>query len=498
MSYLNNLSSNFKFLNLSYYLKTRLNLKNKKNIKSIEAQNKNFLQFGSIIYGAGYAGKAILKELKKRNEDIIFFVDDNKLKQNTNICGIPVISYENLLRLKNNINVKKIYLSIPSLKKEKLNFLLKKIKNNFFDVRFLPEKKFLISDKININDLNLNEINNILQRKQIKVKKINNLSKSTVLVTGAAGTIGSEICRQLKAQNASKIVALDSSELGIYKLKKVLGNEINEYILADINDKIFLQAILKKHKFNLIIHAAAYKHVNILEKNIFPAVKNNIFATKALCELARSLKINLLFISTDKAANPKSILGITKRVAEKICINFGNISDGKNWIRIVRFGNVFGSSGSAIENFLDQINNLNAVTITDKKATRYFMTIQEACHLVLQTTSFSKMKNNMFILNMGKPINVYQLAKDLGKIKSNLDPYYKFNFIETGLKPGEKLYENLVDKTENISCYNNDIMTVEYSKFNTKKFKLLFNKLECYYSTFNKNSLTQILKKLVK
>ena len=218
--------------------------------------------------------------------------------------------------------------------------MLKKIRIHFFDVRYLPEKKFLISDKIDIQDLNIKEVNLILNRKQINFKKIKKLSKKTILVTGAAGTIGSEICRQLMQHNVKKIIAVDKSEIGIYNQQKKIRNNKISYILIDINDHSFLDKIIKKNKVEVIFHAAAYKHVNILEKNIYSAIKNNIFATFNLCQLAIKNSCDMIFISTDKAANPVSILGHTKRVAERVCEYFNSSYNSTKKIKIVRFGNV--------------------------------------------------------------------------------------------------------------------------------------------------------------
>ncbi len=487
---------NFKFKDLNLYLKKKNNLSKFKKIKPILKFNKNRnIQSGSVIYGAGFAGKAILKELIKINEDVIFYIDDNPYKHNTFLNGVPIISYENLLELKNYFNFKKIYLAIPSLNKEKQNFIIKKLKKNFFDVRFLPEKKFLISDKIDVNDLNINEINDILKRKQFYLKKIKKLRKQNILVTGAAGTIGSEICRQLIFQKTKKVVGIDKSEIGIYNLDKKLNNKIT-YCLGDVNDSKLVDKIVKKNKINLIIHTAAYKHVNILEKNIFSAVKNNIFATKNLCDVAIRNSCNFLFISTDKAANPKSILGITKKIAEQICLEYSSISDKKKFINIVRFGNVFGSSGSAITNFLDQINNEKPVTITDKKATRFFMTIQEACYLVLQTINIKK-KGEIFILNMGKPVKIFQLAKDLAKIKNRINPFYNFSYKKIGLQPGEKLHETLIDNKEIKVKLSDEIFLVKskqkIKKNLTNSIKLIYE----YYDKLQSKKLLKVLKKII-
>ncbi len=489
----------YKFINLQTYLKKRLNIKNKKIIKPVlkfKNQNRN-LSSGVVIYGAGYAGKKIFIELKKINEDILFFVDDKTSIQNTNYKGIPIISYENLLEVKKNYNIKRIYLTIPSLDKYSQNRIIRKIKKNFFDVRYLSEKKNLLSDKIDINDLNINDINDILNRKQINFKKINKLSNKTVLVTGAAGTIGSEICRQLVHHKVKKVIAIDKSEIGIYDLQQKLKKEKIYYNLLDINDKALLEKIIRDEKVQIIFHAAAYKHVNILENNIFSAVKNNIFATHNICDLSKKYSCEMIFISTDKAANPTSILGYTKRFAEKICENFNLSKLIKDKIKIVRFGNVFGSSGSAINNFIDKINNEQPVQITNKKASRYFMTVLEACHLVLQTSAINS-NEKIFILNMGKPVNIFNLASNLAKLKIKLNPNYKFKYEEIGLFPGEKLRETLIDKSEKIKKINKEIFAVANKTEIVKNFDHLYKELNFYYSNMKKNELIDCLKKISK
>ena len=490
---------NFKFLSLGKYLKQKLKIY-KKNISPIlkkENETRKSIIGGVVIYGAGYAGKQIYHELKKNNEDILFFVDDNLKIQNTSFQGVPIISYRNLLDIRNKFEIKRIYLTIPSLDKKSLEKFIRKIKTNFFDVRFLPEKKFLLSDKINIEDLNINQINDILNRKQIKFKKIKKLSGKTILVTGAAGTIGAEICRQLIQHNVKKIIAVDKSELGIYHQQKKIESKRISYNLLDINDHYLLEKIIIDKNVQIIFHAAAYKHVNILENNVYSAVKNNIFSTFNLCNLALKNSCEMIFISTDKAANPVSVLGYTKRVAEKVCEYFNSNFKGHKKIKIVRFGNVFGSSGSAINNFLYKINNENTVEITSKKATRYFMTVLEACHLVLQTTTINA-KGNVFILNMGKPINILKLAKNLGKIKMKLNNNYIFKYKEVGLQPGEKLRETLKDKKETIRKISKEIFMVYSKHQKNNKFKLYFEKLKNNYYKARKNKLIEELKNITK
>ena len=494
ISKINQILPNFKFLSLEKYLNKKCKIKSRKPIKySLLKKSHNLLVSGNIIYGAGFAGRAILSELRNNGEDVLYFVDDNPKLINTIVNGVNVISFSDLLEFKKNIDIKRVYLSIPSLGQLKLELILNKLKKNFFDVRFLPQKKYLLSDKLDLNDFTLNEINYLLKRKQVTPKKIFGLTKKIVLVTGAGGSIGSEICRQLILQKAKRVICLDHSELAIYNLKKKLKNEC-KYYLGDMNDNFFVENLIKIHKVNLIIHAGAYKHVNILQDNVMSAVKNNILGTVTLCNLSIKFKTDFLLISTDKAAQPKSMLGYTKKISEMYCEYLGSFRNDKKFINIVRFGNVFGSSGSAISNFLDQINNNLKITVTDKRATRYFMTIIEACYLVLQTTA-SKQKNKTFVLNMGKPLNIYKLAEYFAKLKSKINPNYKFEIIETGLGKEEKLHENLFEKLEKKIINNKNITIIKKKKYNKSTFEQKFNTLINLYEQHEVTKLANFIKK---
>ena len=219
--------------------------------------------------------------------------------------------------------------------------------------------------------------------------------------------------------------------------------------------------------------------------------------TKNLCEVAKKNNINFILISTDKAAEPSSILGYTKKISEQLvhCYNLNRVS--KKFFNIVRFGNVFGSSGSAITKFINQINKNEAITITNKKATRYFMTILEACYLVLSITSI-KIKNKTFVLNMGKPINIYELSKKLSQLKKNVDDTYNFRYIETGLKKNEKLHEILFNKNEKLRKINKNIFYTSGNKFDNEKFTKVFLDFEKNYKKFSRKKATKYLKALCK
>jgi FlaA1/EpsC-like NDP-sugar epimerase len=485
---------NFKFKTLENYLKNRLEIKKDRKVNSTNISYSVKKYEGSVIYGAGFAGKKLYLNLKEQKEKVIFFVDDDIKKQNTIFQNIPVISFDDLKRINYSKIIDKVFIAIPSLKKNKIESINKKLSKYFFDVRYLPEKKYLLNNKINLDDLKIDQVNSFINRKQIDIKKIPNLKNKNILITGAVGTIGFEICRQLAFQKANKIIGIDQSELGIYQKKNKIEKNI-KLLLCNANNKIFLNKLIKENKINLIIHAAAYKHVNILEENIFSAVNNNIFTTKNLCEIANKESIDFILISTDKAAEPESVLGYTKKVCEHLVNYYNSNKSSNNFFNIVRFGNVFGSSGSAITKFIEQINNNEPVSITNKKASRFFMTTLEACYLVLVTTSLN-VRNKTFVLNMGKPINIYQVAKKIGLLKEKLDTNYKFKHCEIGLRKNEKLHEILFDRKEKRHKINKNLFYVTRKKFDDKKFIEFFSNLENIYKKGNNQQIINILKKI--
>jgi len=484
-----------KFKSLENYLRTRLKISERKKIFSTKFDYPKTKYKGSVVYGAGFAGKKLYERLKQQKEKIIFFVDDDPKKHNTLFCNLPVISFDNLCQINKRKIVDKIFIAIPSLNKFEIINLNKKLSNYFFDVRYLPEKKFLVNNHINLNDLKNDQLNSFLNRKPINIKKIKGLKGKNILVTGAAGTIGFEICRQLIYQEAKNIVGVDKSEIGIYEKKNQIDKRV-QLLLCDVNDNILLDRIILKNKIDLIIHAAAYKHVNILEQNVHAAVLNNVIGTKKVCEVAIKNNTNLILISTDKAVEPKSILGYSKKICEQI-VNYYNSNNKKSYFNIVRFGNVFGSSGSAVTKFIEQINNNEPLTVTNKLATRFFMTILEACYLVLETTSL-KIKNKIFILNMGKAINIYKLAKKLGEYKKDLNPNYELKYIVTGLKKNEKLHEKLFDKKELLQKVNQNIFYVGNNQFQHQKFYKLFSELENNYKFYSPKKIINCLKLISK
>jgi FlaA1/EpsC-like NDP-sugar epimerase len=405
--------------------------------------SNNFIK-DYIIYGAGDAGRQIYSSLENINKKVFCFIDDNKQKQSRDLYGKKIISYK---KFKNLIKVTKfenLIIAIPSLSNKKFLKIKNYLKNKIPNIEFIPLKNKLKSDFVTIDDLSNLDVSSIIHRKSkfINYKLIQKEYKNeNILITGGCGSIGSQLCRNLLNVKANKIIILDNSEISLFHFKNEMSSFKNViFYLGDILDKKLVDFILKKENINIIFHTAAYKHVNILEENIHSALRNNILGTKSILDVAKNYKeILVVTISTDKAVKPKNILGVTKRISELIALSYNEYNLDS---RVVRFGNVFGSKGSAIPTFIEQINNKLPITITSRKATRYFMTINEACYLLMLSIKIKK-PTNVLIFNMGKPVKIIEVINKLIRIKKKFNKNYNFKIKNIGLKKGEKLNEQL-------------------------------------------------------
>ena len=405
--------------------------------------SNNFIK-DYIIYGAGDAGRQIYSSLENINKKVFCFIDDNKQKQSKDLYGKKIISYK---KFKNLIKVNKfenLIIAIPSLSNRKFLKIKNYLKNKIPNIEFIPLKNKLKSDFVTIDDLSNLDVSSIIHRKSkfINYKLIQKEYKNkNILITGGCGSIGSQLCRNLLNVKANKIIILDNSEISLFHFKNEMSSFKNViFYLGDILDKKLVDFILKKENINIIFHTAAYKHVNILEENIHSAFRNNILGTKSILDVAKNYKeILVVTISTDKAVKPKNILGVTKRISELIALSYNEYNLDS---RVVRFGNVFGSKGSAIPTFIEQINNKLPITITSRKATRYFMTINEACYLLMLSIKIKK-PTNVLIFNMGKPVKIIEVINKLIRIKKKFNKNYNFKIKNIGLKKGEKLNEQL-------------------------------------------------------
>lgn len=414
-------------------------------------QTKSNIQRVMII-GAGDAGSMIVRELNNlvnsRYKPTII-VDDDSRKNNSTIFGVPIKNgMQQIPELVKAYSINEIIVAIPSLSKMKLAEIVKIAQATHCKVRTLPGINEIIDSKVSLSSIRDVSIEDLLGRDEVKlaINEISNyLEDKIVLVTGAGGSIGSELCRQIVKFNPQKLILLDIYENSVYDLQQELLHLYKsidlEVIIASVRDKERILDVFNTYKPEIVFHAAAHKHVPLMEHNPQEAIKNNIFGTLKVALCAHETKVKrFVLISTDKAVNPTNVMGATKRVAEMIIQAIDQISTTE--YVAVRFGNVLGSNGSVIPLFKKQIAYGGPVTITHPDITRYFMTIPEAARLVLQAGGMAE-GGEIFVLDMGKPVKIVDLANQLIEL-SGLEPDVDISITYTGLRPGEKLYEELL------------------------------------------------------
>ena len=380
-----------------------------------------------------------------------------------------------VMRFVEKLNVNEVIIAIPSATSSQIKRIINYIDTTKVRLKTLPGILEILDNKLSLGFLRDVDISDLLGRKEIKVnlKEIKNYIKDkNILVTGAGGSIGSEICRQVLPMNPKTLFLLGKGENSIFDIKNELQEKFPdsniEEIIADVSDENRIRHLFSKYKFDVVFHAAAHKHVPLMQKNPTEALKVNSLGTYYVAKVAREYGVErFVFISTDKAIKPTSIMGASKRLAEKIIKSISNSS--KTNYGIVRFGNVLGSRGSVIPIFKEQIKKGGPVTVTHPKMKRYFMTIPEAVSLVLQCGQFAQ-NAEIYVLDMGEPINIDHLARDLIKLSGYI-PDQDIKIVYTGVRPGEKLYEELFSKDEDfektknerifIAKSNNDILLEE-------------------------------------
>jgi FlaA1/EpsC-like NDP-sugar epimerase len=409
-----------------------------------------------MIIGAGQATVAILNEIKRNNPNnyiVKCIVDDDKTKIGRTINSVPVVSItESIPAMVKKYEIDEIIISIPSIDKENKKRILDICANTKCKLKILPEVYSLLTNG-NLNDV-INkirdvEVEDLLGREPIILDCTltkEYIQDKTVLVTGGGGSIGSELCRQISSYSPKKLIILDIYENNAYEIQQELirtyGDDLNmEVEIASVRDKNKLNQIFKSKNIDIVFHAAAHKHVPLMEKNPEEAIKNNVIGTYNVVQATHEYKVDkFVLISTDKAVNPTNVMGATKRIAEMIIQSYNRHS--KTDFVAVRFGNVLGSNGSVIPLFKEQIKGGGPVTVTHEEITRYFMTIPEAVQLVLRASSMAE-GGEIFVLDMGEPVKIKDLAYNLIKL-SGLEPEIDINIEYTGLRPGEKLYEELL------------------------------------------------------
>ena len=430
----------------------RVLVEHKTNNMKEEIETKN-----AFIIGAGDAGEFLYNTLKKSTDkshlEIKGFIDDDINKYKTVLSGKKVLgNIADLPKLVKDYQVEVLTVAIPSMTASEYERLLDI--TNPLDVKIfsIPSIEELATGQVEVTKLREIDVVDLLGREEVKLDMEviqNQLTNKVIMVTGAGGSIGSEICRQIMEFSPNKILLLGHGENSIYLIEKELRQKFSEKnteivpVIADIRDANRMFDVMAQHKPDIVYHAAAHKHVPLMQYNPTEALKNNIYGTKNVAEasLANDVK-SFVMISTDKAVKPPNVMGATKRIAEMIVTGLNG--KGTTKFSAVRFGNVLGSRGSVVPLFKEQVAKGGPLTVTDFRMTRYFMTIPEASRLVIQSGSLAK-GGEIFILDMGEPVKIYDLAKKIIKLSGYTED--EVAIIETGIRPGEKLYEELlVDK----------------------------------------------------
>ncbi|WP_192959425.1 polysaccharide biosynthesis protein [Staphylococcus cohnii] len=419
---------------------------------------KNFKKKPTLIVGAGQGGSMLVRQMLRSSDmkmEPVLAVDDDKNKQRIVITeGVKVQGYiKDIPELVKKFGIKKIIIAIPTLNAKRLKEINDICNIEGIELFKMPNIEDVLSGDIEVNQLKKVDVEDLLGREPVELDMAlisKELSHKTILVTGAGGSIGSEICRQVCKFEPSKIILLGHGENSVYLINQELTNLYNNKIeiipvIADVQNKVRLQEVMLKYKPYVVYHAAAHKHVPLMEANPFEAMRNNILGTKNTAEAAINAEVKkFVMISTDKAVNPPNVMGSTKRVAEMYiqCLNNEN---SKTDLVAVRFGNVLGSRGSVIPLFKKQIEAGGPLTVTHPEMTRYFMTIPEASRLVLQAGAIAT-GGEIFVLDMGEPVKIVDLAKNIIRLSGKKEEDIGIEF--TGMRPGEKLFEELLNKNE--------------------------------------------------
>ena len=457
-----------------------------------------------MIYGAGDSGIVTYNALinnTKTNYNTLFFIDDDYKKRGKSINGIKILPLtlidENFIKIN---SIDEIIVASQSIDPSNLISLVDSLIDFDVKIKKVPPIEDWINGEFNSNQIKQFEIEDLLGRPPISIDNpnlLNEFTGETVLVTGAAGSIGSELVKQLSNFNLKKLILVDQAESALYDVQQDLkrsGKNNFTAIVADIRDGLRIDTIFQQEKPTMVFHAAAYKHVPLMEKSPYEAIKINVHGTKLLADTASRYNVKkFVFVSTDKAVNPTSVMGATKRMAEMYisCIQ----KESKTKYITTRFGNVLGSNGSVIPLFKKQIEKGGPLTLTHKEITRYFMTIPEAAQLVLEAGTMGK-GGEIFIFDMGESVKIYDLAKNMIKLSGLIFPE-DIDIEITGLRPGEKLYEELLANGENtLSTYHKKILISKTRELDYAKIKTEIEEL-CITNRFQNNNIVLKMKNLI-
>lgn len=459
-----------------------------------------------LIVGAGQAGEMLVRDLLRSSQHAyrpVAFVDDDPVKLGKDVHGIRVSgTCTDIPELADNLAIDLIVIAFPSANSKQMQRVVELCEATGRSFRVLPHMKDLVTGQVSLKELREVKIDDLLGRESVLLDWAaitRGVQDKTILVTGGGGSIGSELCRQVARLKPGHLVIFEQSEFNLYlielELRRTLPDLKLTALLGDIYDPVAVEQMLRAYRPTVILHAAAYKHVPMLEHQLRAAVKNNVLGTRNLASLAERYGCTtFVMISTDKAVNPANIMGMTKRVAEIYCQNLSARSS--THFITVRFGNVLGSAGSVIPLFQKQIAAGGPITVTHSEITRYFMTIPEAAQLILQAGTMGK-GSEIFVLDMGEPVKISYLAEQLIRL-SGKKPGEDIEIVYTGLRPGEKLYEELFHESEKLTGTTHPkILLANSRSMDFMQLEQMLDKLALACGMANERQIYELLSELV-
>ena len=467
-----------------------------------------------LVYGAGSAGVEIVRAIgRSKKYSVAGFIDDKEDLQGRSINGITVFSSQEAEELVSQGAIKNILLAIPSASRRRRNEVVEQYRKYQVHIQMLPVVEELVEGKVNIFDIKPVDIVDLLGRDPVPLDYAlidQVISSQIILVTGAGGSIGSELCRQLLQARPSTLLLIDNSELNLYSIHRDLtlrSARISSAtrivpLLCDVTNRERISEIVRTFRPQVIYHAAAYKHVPMVEQNPAEGIRNNVFGTRSIAEVARQHGVrSVVLVSTDKAVRPTNIMGASKRLCEMILQALAAESGHATCFSMVRFGNVLGSSGSVVPLFRNQIKSGGPLTITHEKITRYFMTIPEAAQLVIQAGAMAS-SGDLFLLEMGEPVKIVDLARNMIELsgltlRSSENPDGDIEISFTGLRPGEKLYEELLIGNHSLPSANPRIFKTREHFIPWSALQAELDQLAAAINSNDARSIKSLLKQLI-
>jgi FlaA1/EpsC-like NDP-sugar epimerase len=458
-----------------------------------------------LIVGAGDSGEELVRHINLGSEKKylpVAFVDNNSSKQGVIIHGVKVLGkIKDIVDVCSQEDIQTIIIALPqqASKKDIKEAVSEARKAKIKTIKILPSTTELLSGQADLKEIRDISIEDVLGREPVdldinKIKEF--LSGETILITGVAGSIGSQLAHQVLSFNPEQLIGIDQNETGVFNIKRELNKKFpnlkKEFIISDICNEERINRIFKKHKPTIVFHAAAYKHVPLMEAQPEEAVKNNVFGTLNIVKAAKENKVKkFVFISTDKAVNPTSVMGATKQIGERVCLWFNNHNENNTKFCAVRFGNVLDSQGNVVGIFKKQIKQGGPVQVTHPEMKRYFMITSEACLLVTQAAALSE-GGEVFVLDMGEPVKVVDLAREMIKL-AGYEPDVDIPIVFTKPRPGEKLFEEILTDSEKPTKYKK-IFMAQLNSINEKEIKKGIKELK---SCSDNKKIIKILKKLI-